>query len=123
MPYSGEGPVTDIDVETTGLQYYAHEMFMFSYLGDDDKTAGVWRHPEDRERIQRVLDRPGRFRAWNSGFDRSFLNKAGYTLAEDGRWDDGMVMAHIMDERRSVALKFRGASMFGEDERDLDRIV
>jgi DNA polymerase-1 len=77
--------------------------------------ALVYNHPADSEEIQRWLDKSGPFRAWNSKFDLHFLEKAGYKLPDPATWHDGMVMAHLLDERRSVALQAVGDTMFGTE--------
>lgn len=74
----------------------------------------ILRHPEDREEIQRWLDKDSDFRAWNSKFDLHHLEAAGYTLPPEDRWHDGLLMAHAIDERRMVGLQAVGDSMFGE---------
>jgi DNA polymerase I-like protein with 3'-5' exonuclease and polymerase domains len=140
--------VIEVDVETTGLQWYAHELFMAQFfepedeeclvastscadcggeLSEDvcvdcgtaasyeDSAAVILRHPEDREEIQRWLDKDAYFRAWNSKFDFHHLESAGYRLPPRERWEDGMLVAHVLDERRSVALQAVGDKMFGTE--------
>lgn len=129
--------VIEVDVETTGLQWYAHELFMVQILPpdyevdvedyDDPQAAEealesakaqaiILRHPEDKEEIQRWLDTPDAyFRAWNSKFDFHHLESAGYRLPPRDRWEDGMLVAHVLDERRSVALQAVGDKMFGTE--------
>jgi DNA polymerase I-like protein with 3'-5' exonuclease and polymerase domains len=105
----------EADVETTGLQWTRHEMFMAQFLGPDDEQATILRHPEDKEEIQRWLDKDAYFRAWNAGFDFHHFEAAGYTLPPRDRWEDGMLAAHVLDERRSVALQAVGDKMFGTE--------
>ncbi len=105
----------EFDVETTGLQWYAHDLFMVQFLGTNDEHATVLRHPEDREMIQVWLDGIANFRAWNSKFDLHFLEAAGYRLPKPERWHDGMLIAHILDERKAVALQAVGDRIFGDD--------
>ncbi len=79
-------------------------------------------HPD----IQRLLDtaeQEGGIRAWNSKFDFGFAHRAGYTLPDDSLWHDGMLMAHIIDESFSAALKARGEALFGVDERGDEQAV
>lgn len=74
-----------------------------------------------RAAIQRWFDRGKKeeIRAWNSKFDRAFAEQAGcFDVPGDGCWHDGMVVAHTMDERRSVALKAVAAQLFGEEAAD-----
>jgi DNA polymerase-1 len=89
---------------------------------------GPIREP-DCERIQWWFDqaktnRDG-IRAWNSGFDRAFgeLDETGFDLPGDGRWHDGMVVAHIVrtDPKKSIALKAVASDLFGEEAADLQR--
>lgn len=110
-------PIIEFDVETTGLQWYADDLFMVQFLFPEDERAVVLKHPHDREQIQAYLSYRGHdYRAWNSKFDLHFLKSAGYTLPPEAAWHDGMVLAHVLDERRSVALQARGDAIFGEDE-------
>ena len=109
-------PIIEFDVETTGLQFYSDSLFMVQFMFPDDDRAVVLRHPEDREQIQAYLSYEGHdYRAWNTKFDVHFLKEAGYELPPEDSWHDGMVLAHIMDERRSAALQARGDAIFGED--------
>ena len=149
-------PLVFVDVETTGLQWYAHALFMAQFFDPEDEecfqypthcpncdglvneegccdgnaAAGVggcgfdiepepkaviFRHPEERADIQRWLDKDAYFRAWNSKFDFHHLESEGYTLPPRDRWEDGMLVAHVLDERRSVALQAVGDKMFGTE--------
>lgn len=116
----------EADVETTGLQSYYHEMFMAQFLGEGEP---VWFHTEPgvvHPDVQKWLDSAaslGGIRAWNSKFDLGFFYRAGYKLPDDSLFHDGMVAAHIVDERFSVALKARGEKLFGADERDDEQQV
>jgi DNA polymerase-1 len=89
---------------------------MVQFLFPEDDKAIVLKHPEDREQIQGYLESDYDFRAWNSKFDFAFLEAAGYTLPSQDRWHDGMVMAHVLDERRSVALQSRANAALPEDQ-------
>jgi len=115
----------EFDVETTGLQWYGgHKPFLAQFW--DGEGEPVLLDPEtDRVEIQQWLDRGGRegIRAWNTKFDMHMIQSAGYTLPPQESWHDGMVMAHIVDERSSVALKARAAALFGEQERDNEKEV
>ncbi|HEX5369112.1 MAG TPA: DNA polymerase, partial [Dehalococcoidia bacterium] len=81
---------------------------------EDETRAVLLRHPEDREAIQEWLDRDDHFRAWNSKFDLHMLEAAGYRLPSSDRWEDGMVVARIIDERKSAGLQATGDSIFGK---------
>lgn len=114
----------DFDVETTGLAWYAHKLFMVQFYDDLAEAdaegfgggAAILRHPEERDSIQEWLDHPtAHYRAWNAAFDLHFLESEGYTLPPRDRWEDGMLIAHILDERRSVALQAVGDKMFGTE--------
>lgn len=115
----------EYDIETTGLQFYFHEMFMAQFLGTGEpEHFGVadW----TRKAIQAKLDSAaaeGGIRAWNSKFDLGFTRAAGFELPPEHLWHDGMLMAHIVDERVSSALKARGELLFGKDERDDEQKV
>ena len=109
----------DVDVETTGVQWYAHDLFLVAFrMGGVTK---VLRHPDDRAEIQTILARGEEYRAWNSKFDMHFLEANGYTL--HGRWYDGMVQAHLINAERSLALKSVAADMFGEGARGPEKEV
>lgn len=73
----------------------------------------------DREAIQAALNHDDDYRAWNSKFDLHALRNAGFVLPDDALWHDGMVEAHLMDERSSVALKVRHERLFGPGAGDL----
>lgn len=131
--------VIEFDVETTGLQWYAHTIFMVQFFDPTDEECLVYpegdpeggfdeeqgleptpeavilRHPKDKEEIQRWLNKDAYFRAWNSKFDAHHLESEGYVLPPRDKWEDGMLVAHVLDERRSVALQAVGDKMFGVD--------
>jgi DNA polymerase I-like protein with 3'-5' exonuclease and polymerase domains len=126
--------VIDFDVETRGIQWTGHELFMAQFFDPADEECLVYpeqeeidsweepepkaiilRHPEDKDEIQRWLDKDAYFRAWNSKFDFHHLESIGYKLPPRDRWEDGMLVAHVLDERRSVALQAVGDKMFGTE--------
>jgi DNA polymerase I-like protein with 3'-5' exonuclease and polymerase domains len=134
MSKISERRVIDFDVETTGIQWYAHDVFMAQFydpadedcwtyapIEDDLEPADVMpqavilRHPEDKEEIQRWLNKDAYFRAHNAKFDNHHLESVGYTLPPRDRWEDSMLIAHVLDERRSVALQAIGDKMFGTE--------
>lgn len=81
--------------------------------------------PDEHERIQRWFDR-GQvegLRAWNTKFDRSFAFQDGFNIPGDGCWYDGMLMAHAINENRSVALKSVANEVLGPDSDDLQKQV
>lgn len=112
----------EFDVETTGLQWYADELFMVQF-GDENGNVEVLEHPRDAERIQEWLSEDDDYRAWNTKFDLHFLASAGYELPPEDRWHDGMVVAQLVDERFSAALKARASKLFGNESRDLEKKV
>lgn len=106
------------DVETTGLQPWSQKQraFMFQFEDDDGLREALF--PEtDTARIQWWFDRGVEegFEAWNTNFDRAFADISQFDVPGDGVWHDGMVRAHIINERRSVALKAVGAELFGDE--------
>jgi DNA polymerase I-like protein with 3'-5' exonuclease and polymerase domains len=118
----------EYDVETTGFQPYSgHYPFMFQFY--DGKTHDVihWspERQESRERIQSWFDKAkGQgLRAWNSKFDFHFAVTQGFTLPPEEDWHDGMLEAHAIDERKSVALKGVASRLFGEEAADLQKAV
>lgn len=92
----------EVDVETTGLQWYANDLFLTQFL--DNFPPEAIPHPGNELEVQNRLSQDADYRAWNAKFDLHFLDAAGYSLPAEHRWHDGMVMAHIVDERRSPAL-------------------
>lgn len=118
----------EFDVETTGIQPWSGKQHAFLYqFYDPDVSADaeVLRPGADDERIQWWFDRGAvvGLRAWNTRFDRAFGDIAGYELPGDGGWHDGMVVAHIINERRSVALKAVGEELFGAAAKDTQKAV
>ena len=129
----------EVDVETTGLQAGRHDLFLvqffdgerswvYEYRTEWQDSFGIGRAQRKHAltEIQRSLDLApelGGLRAWNSKFDFGFLAAEGLRLPADEWLHDGMVMAHIIDERSSVALKARGELLFGKDERDEEQQV
>ena len=106
--------IIEFDVETTGLQWYAQHLFMVQFLGSGDPL--VFKHPADSAEIQKYLNyKDFDYRAWNSKFDLHFLKSAGYELPDESQWRDGMVEAHLVDERRSVALQNRANALLGKE--------
>lgn len=135
----------EFDVETTGLQPWSqrNEAFLWIFSDGENHEAipfcpsgadlPAWRRPgepldaerlgdfseaEARGRIQHWFDRAKTegIRAWNAKFDRAFAEASGcFDLPGDGCWHDGMLIAHAMDERRSVALKAVASQLFGEE--------
>lgn len=135
--------IIDFDVETTGLQPYSgnneaflwifsdgetHEAIPFSPSGAAIESWGYQaddpRYAENQVRIQAWFDRvrlnpEAKLRAWNARFDRAFADQAGcFKTPGDGQWFDAMLVAHAIDERRSVALKAVAAQLFGDDAAD-----
>ena len=134
--------VVDFDVETTGLQAYAdgNEAFLWIFSDGEEAEAipfspskqpipswGITEWTDDawaaaRNRVQKWFDRAsklGGIRAHNAKFDRAFAEQAGcFTPPPDGMWHDSMVVAHAIDERRSVALKAIAAQLFGDEAAD-----
>ena len=134
-------------METTGLQPYAddneaflwifsdgevHDAFVFypSIYKLDREPSNPWdacisRHMEEnRLYIQAWFDwaKAEGIRAWNGKFDRGFAEQAGcFDVPGDGCWNDGMVVAHTIDERRSVALKAVAVQLFGADADELQK--
>lgn len=117
----------DFDVETTGLQPWSQVQEAFLWIFGDGETAEAIlfsptkdypNNSEARERIQKWFNRGAEegIRAWNAKFDRAFAEAAGcFTVPGDGCWHDGMLVAHAINERRSVALKAVARELFGED--------
>lgn len=108
----------DFDVETDGFQHYAgHRPFLAQFysperLGPEPIVLEV---ATQRDQIQALLDLDDDYRAWNSKFDLHHLDAAGFRLPPSDRWHDGMVAAHLLDERRSVALQAVGNALFGAE--------
>jgi DNA polymerase-1 len=115
----------EFDVETTGLQWYGgHRPFLAQFWDGTGEPVLLDPHTQ-RDEVQAWLDRGGEegIRAWNTKFDMHMIESMGYTLPPQSSWHDGMVMAHVVDERTSVALKARAAAIFGEHSRDNEKEV
>jgi hypothetical protein len=111
----------DFDVETTGLQFSYHEAFSFQFF-DGNKSELIWRGDLGwRERVQHWLNRGAEegLRAWNTKFDLHFAERDGFVLPPEDKWFDGMLAAHAIDERRSIALKAVGDSLGFSEGADL----
>lgn len=117
----------EYDCETTGLQPYSgkNEAFLWIF-SDGEKHEAIPFLPSEpdssaKQRIQAWFDR-GKLegiRAWNARFDRAFAEQSGcFDVPGDGCWHDGMLIAHAIDERRSVALKAVASQLFGEEAAD-----
>ena len=115
----------EFDVETTGLQWYGGHRPFLAQFWDGTGEPVLLDPTKDVAEVQAWLDRGGEegIRAWNTKFDMHMIESMGYTLPPQESWHDGMVMAHIVDERTSVALKARAAALFGEQERDDEKLV
>jgi DNA polymerase-1 len=97
------------DVETTGLQWTADELFLAQF--GEPGEAAAYDHPHDRLGIQARLLDDAAFYAHNTKFDMHFAQSAGYTLPSLDRWHDTKVMASLIDERTSTALKARTTAL------------
>lgn len=120
----------EFDCETTGLQPWSqrHEAFLWTFSSEPEGADAEYLWPgKDDDRIQWWFDRakldPEGIRAWNTKFDRAFADIYGYDLPEDGKWHDGMVQTHIVNERRSLKLKDVADSLFGSNASDLQKQV
>lgn len=117
----------EFDVETTGLQPWSgkQEAFMYQFFDPAvSDTAEALFPGTDDARIQWWFDRGAKvgIRAWNTKFDRAFADIS-YNIPDDGVWYDGMLEAHTINERRSVALKNVAEELFGEAAKDTQKEV
>lgn len=116
----------DYDCETTGLQWAYHEAFMYQF-GDDTGRVEVLdpKDDSDRMKIQAWFDRGAveGIRAWNSKFDWSFAVSGGFDVPDESMWHDGMLIAHAINENRSVALKSVANETLGTGADDLQKQV
>src|SRR5437763_1498718 len=114
--------VIDFDVETNGLQWPYHHAFMYQF-GDQNGTAVYFRRDQRRE-IQEWFERAkdGYLRTW-SRFDRHFATNDKFDIPGDGHWIDGMLGAHAINERRSIALKNVGDSLGFSDGAEYQKAV
>lgn len=112
----------EFDVETTGLQWYAGDELFLTQFHTDGVTPELEllnhriscdRGPEtvNPAAIQKWLRRSDDYRGWNFKFDLHFARSAGYELPPEEHWHDGMVDAHIVDERSSVALQAKADAL------------
>jgi len=120
--------IVEFDVETTGLQPWSqsNEAFLWIFSSEPDcsdaEAIVFWPsdpEPEAQDRIQWWFDKAaecGAIRAHNAKFDRGFAEAAGcFDVPGDGCWHDSMLVAHAIDERRSVALKAVAGTLLGEE--------
>lgn len=132
----------EFDVETDGLQPWSGVQRAFSMQFWDSAdprgresaeflivgTTGIYtRNEADVARVQYWLDRAKSegIQAHNHKFDRAFGE---VTLPEldwpgDGCWNDTMVKAQTINERRSLRLKDLGDVLLGEGTSDLEKQV
>jgi DNA polymerase I-like protein with 3'-5' exonuclease and polymerase domains len=104
--------VQELDIETTGLQAFAGDLPFLVQFYDGESPPVLLRHPEDSAEVQRRLLMPGEeYRAWNAKFDNHGLRQGGYELPPETSWHDGMIAAHIVDERSSVALQAKADAL------------
>lgn len=107
----------DHDVETDGFQWYAgHRPFLHQFMEDDGTVHLLDPHTQG-EQIQALLNRATDegYRAWNSKFDLHHAKAQGFELPDEASWHDGMLEAHAIDERRSIALQNVAAQLLGDD--------
>lgn len=116
----------ELDVETRGFQPWsgAQDAFMFQFWDGTGEAEALF-PDEDDARIQAWFDRGAKegLRAWNTKFDRAFSDVSKFDIPGDGVWADGMLMAHIVNERRSVALKNVAEELLGEQAKDHQKTV
>jgi DNA polymerase I-like protein with 3'-5' exonuclease and polymerase domains len=118
----------EYDVETDGLQWPYHNAFLYQFEAPDGSNEAIvvgergW-----KEQVQTWFDRaqddPDGIRAWNSKFDLHFGLNHGFKLPDESKWHDGMIVAHAIDERRSMALKSVANEVLGEGSDDLQKQV
>jgi DNA polymerase-1 len=119
--------VIEFDVESTGFQPWSQKQRAFMMQFWDGTGEGEALFPgKDDGRIQEWFGRGAieGIRAWNTKFDRAFADAANkFKLPGDGSWHDGMLVAHIINERRSVALKNVAEELQGESAKDHQKAV
>lgn len=128
-----ETPCVDIDVETTSLQWYAGDIFMFQALAPQNPAdlehvvVCETDTPEDFQRAQAALDYAAEhelgIRAHNGKFDYHFAKSGGLVLPPDHLWHDSETLVKLADERVSAALKVTGDRVFGQGESGLQKSV
>lgn len=119
--------MVDYDIESTGLQPWSGKQraFMFQFFDPEVGPPEALFPETDAKRIQWWFDRGAEhgIRAHNSKFDWAFGDISQFNVPGDGCWHDSMVMAHIINERRSVALKAIGGELFGDERQDHQKQV
>ena len=128
-----ETPCVDFDVETSGLQWYADDIFMLQALAPSNPPdlAHVaiceTDDPVQYRRAQGILDYAADnnlgLRAHNGKFDLHFAKAAGLRLPPDRLWHDSETLVKLADERCSAALKAVGDRVFGAGESALQEKV
>lgn len=114
----------EYDVETDGLQWPYHNAFLYQFEAPDGSNEAIVVGERGWEsQVQMWLDRGAQegLRAWNSKFDLHFGANHGFRLPPEDKWYDGMIDAHVIDERRSVALKSVGKEVLGDGADDLQK--
>jgi DNA polymerase I len=114
--------VIEFDCETTSLATHGSNpcRVFLAQFGSPRKDGVSLLYRDDAQPyiddcIQDWLDMGDEFRAWNTKFDLRALKQNGFKLPSDAGWHDGMVAAHIIDERRSVALQARADALLGPE--------
>lgn len=93
------------DVETKALQWYAGGTVFLSQFLHPRGGVAMARHPRDQDLAEHHLTQDDGYRGWNYKFDLHGNRASGLPLPPEGKRHDGMVAAHIIDERYSVALQ------------------
>lgn len=108
----------DFDVETRHLAWYLPDAggLHRASFGHEGLAPSLYMHPDQRQHAQASLLENDDYRGWHTKFDLHMLKANGYELPPESAWHDGMVAAHLVDERFSAALQARGDKLFGPEE-------
>lgn len=133
MTTAFDTPCVEFDVETTGLQWYANDLFMLQFLAPvsvparENVVVTLQEDANHAERAQGVFDyctgNEIGLRAHNAKFDLHFAKAAGYNLPPDHLWHDSETLVKLADERVSAALKVTHDRVFGSSAADLQKDV
>jgi len=116
LKYLNDKPKYAFDIETTGLKPYAegHEIYTWGF--SDGEQIWAFRHPRE-ERSLRVLKRlllnDADKYGWNIQYEITWIKHFLGVWVDNWKWD-GMIAAHILDNRAGItSLKFQAFAQNG----------
>lgn len=92
-----------LDTETTGLQFYKHDIFGISWCTNPNDTQFKLIEEVDASWLRTLLNSNERICGHNIKFDLHFLKKLGYPIPKN--IDDTMIMSALINENGSHSLQ------------------